>query len=128
MKNQIFNKMEEYGWSLESFEDTYDYHYQSIDSWYEYIVKEDYDFTMQDISKQQFTDFVDFMSDFLRAINDIDENTQTTTQDIMIIDKGLNTQITNDIILLNDRGRIGNETREEMLEEIDSFLGGRYYV
>lgn len=125
MKEKIFDLMEKYGWSLESFEDTYNYHYQSIDSWYEYIVKEDYDFTMEDISKQRFTDFVDFMSDFLRAINDIDKETQTTTQDIMIIDKGLNTQITNDIILLNDRGRVGNETREEMLQEIDSFLGGK---
>ena len=78
MKNKIFEKMREYGWNLgdntsEDFNRVYDYHYDNLDKWYNYISGEDYDYTMQDISKSEFSDFVDFMSDFLRASNDIDK-------------------------------------------------------
>lgn len=72
MKEKIFNKMIEYGWNLEDFNEVYDTHYYNIYAWYEYISGEDYDYTMQDISKSKFESMVDFMSDFLRAINDID--------------------------------------------------------
>lgn len=72
MKEKIFNKMIEYGWSLEDFDKIYNYHYETIEDWYDYIVSQDYDFTMQDISISKFTDFVDFMSDFLRALNDVE--------------------------------------------------------
>lgn len=78
MKDKIFEKMQEYGWNLgdntsEDFNRVYDYHYDNLDKWYNYISGEDYDYTMQDISKSEFSDFVDFMSDFLRALNDIDK-------------------------------------------------------
>lgn len=73
MKEKIFDKMKQYGWTLDDFNETYNYHYWRISDWYDYIVNEDYDFTMQDISKQRFTDMVDFMSDFLRALNEIDK-------------------------------------------------------
>lgn len=72
MKEKIFNKMIEYGWNLEDFNEVYNRHYDNIDCWYEYICSEDYIFSMQDISKQKFSDMIDFMSDFLRAINDLD--------------------------------------------------------
>lgn len=80
MKDKIFNKMKEYGWNLgdntsEDFNKVYDCHYDNLDKWYDYISGNDYDYTMQDISKSDFSDFVDFMSDFLRALNDIDYNT-----------------------------------------------------
>ena len=72
MKEKIFNKMEEYGWNLEDFNEVYNIHYYNIDNWYEYISGEDYDYTMQDISKSKFESMIDFMSDFLRAINDLE--------------------------------------------------------
>lgn len=115
MKEKIFDKMEQYGWSLESFSNVYDIHYNTIDKWYDYIRENDYDFTMQDISKQQFSDFVDFMSDFLRAINDIDKEIIKTYNDTSILDT----------LIMNNGGRIGSKTREEILEEINSFLGGK---
>ena len=73
MKNKIFDKMIEYGWNLEDFNKVYDRHYDNIDCWYEYICSEDYVFSMQDISKQKFSDMIDFMSDFLRALNELDK-------------------------------------------------------
>ena len=72
MKEKIFNKMEEYGWNLEDFNEVYNIHYNNIDSWYEYIRNEYDNYTMQDISKSKFEYMIIFMSDFLRAINDID--------------------------------------------------------
>ena len=76
IKEKIFNKMKEYGWNLEyntnkDFDKVYNYHYNNLDKWYDYISGEDYNYTMQDISKREFSDFVDFMSDFLRAFNEI---------------------------------------------------------
>lgn len=73
MKNKIFDKMIEYGWNLEDFNEVYDTHYYNIDNWYEYISGEDYDYTMQDISKSKFESMIDFMSDFLRALNELDK-------------------------------------------------------
>lgn len=78
IKEKIFNKMKEYGWNLKyntskDFDKVYNYHYNNLDKWYDYISGEDYNYTMQDISKSEFNDFVDFMSDFLRALNDIDK-------------------------------------------------------
>jgi hypothetical protein len=73
MKEKIFNKMIEYGWNLEDFNEVYDIHYYNIDDWYDYISGEDYDYTMQDISKSKFESMIDFMSDFLRALNELDK-------------------------------------------------------
>lgn len=73
MKNKIFDKMIEYGWNLEDFNEVYDTHYYNIEDWYDYISGEDYDYTMQDISKSKFESMIDFMSDFLRALNELDK-------------------------------------------------------
>ena len=73
MKEKIFNKMIEYGWNLEDFNEVYDTHYYNIDDWDDYISGEDYDYTMQDISKSKFESMIDFMSDFLRALNELDK-------------------------------------------------------
>lgn len=73
MKNKIFDKMIEYGWNLEDFNKVYDIHYYNIEDWYDYISGEDYDYTMQDISKSKFESMIDFMSDFLRALNELDK-------------------------------------------------------
>jgi hypothetical protein len=76
MKEKIFNKMIEYGWNLEDFNEVYNTHYYNIDDWYDYISGEDYDYTMQDISKSKFESMIDFMSDFLRALNELDKEMQ----------------------------------------------------
>ena len=73
MKEKIFSKMKEYGWQLEDFNKVYGVHYNNIDDWYDYVVGENYDFSMQSISKSKFESMIDFMSDFLRAINDLDK-------------------------------------------------------
>ena len=82
MKNKIFEKMQEYGWNLgdntdKDFADVYDTHYKFIEGCYDYIADCDMDkpLNMNDISVSGFEDMITFMSDFLRALNDIDYNT-----------------------------------------------------
>ena len=74
IKAEVFKKMKEYGWQLEDFDRVYKIHYDFIDRTYDYISEEDYDFSMQDISKAQFEEMIDFMSDFLRALDEIDKD------------------------------------------------------
>ena len=80
MKEKIYEKMREYGWNLGynkniDFEKVYKIHYSFIENCYDYI--SDYDIneplSLSDIDTQSFEDMITFMSDFLRAINDIDE-------------------------------------------------------
>ena len=76
MKNKIFEKMQEYGWNLgdntdKDFADVYDTHYKFIEGCYDYIANEP--LNMNDISASGFEDMITFMSDFLRALNDIDK-------------------------------------------------------
>ena len=87
MKEQIFERMRRYGWDLgnntdEDFEEIYDYHYDNLQDWYKYISGEDYDYTMQDISKSKFDVFVDFMSDFLKALNEVDKEDKTKAEQV----------------------------------------------
>lgn len=71
MKKKIFNKMKDYGWSLEDFDEVYDYHYDFIDKLYERNKDNDtVDFDY--ISHGVVWDTICFMSDFLRAINDLE--------------------------------------------------------
>ena len=72
IKAEVFKKMEQYGWNLEDFNSVYDIHYDFIDKTYDYIREEDYNFSMQDISKSSFEQMIDFMSDFLRAFDEVD--------------------------------------------------------
>lgn len=78
IKAEIYKKMIQYGWNLgdnnelEDFDRVYDIHYDFIDRTYDYISGEDYDFSMQDISKGNFEQMIDFMSDFLRALDEVD--------------------------------------------------------
>lgn len=77
IKEKIYEKMMNYGWNLgdnelKDFDSVYDIHYDFIDRTYDYISGEDYDFSMQDISKGNFEQMIDFMSDFLRALDEVD--------------------------------------------------------
>lgn len=85
MKEQIFERMIRYGWNLgdntyKDFSEIFDYHYNNLQNWYEYISGEDYKYTMQDISQSKFNVFVDFMSDFLRAFNEVDKEDKTKVE------------------------------------------------
>lgn len=72
MKEKIFDKMIEYGWCLEDFDEVYNYHYDFIDKLYERNKDNDtIDFDY--ISHGVAWDTICFMSDFLRAINDLDK-------------------------------------------------------
>lgn len=78
VKEKIYEKMIKYGWNLgdnnelKDFDEVYDIHYDFIDRTYDYISEENYDFSMQDISKCDFEQMIDFMSDFLRALDEVD--------------------------------------------------------
>lgn len=79
MKNKIFEKMREYGWNLgdntnEDFENVYNTHYNFIEGCYDYIADCDMNepLNMNDISASGFEDMICFMSDFLRALNELD--------------------------------------------------------
>ena len=84
MKNKIFEKMQEYGWNLgdntdKDFADVYDTHCKFIEGCYDYIADCDMNepLNMNDISASGFEDMITFMSDFLRALNDIDKPKKT---------------------------------------------------
>ena len=79
MKNKIFEKMQEYGWNLydntnKDFERIYNTHYNFIDSCYDYIsnCNMNESLNMNNISASDFEDMIVFMSDFLRALNEVD--------------------------------------------------------
>lgn len=80
IKERIFKKMQEYGWNLgdntnEDFNAVYNIHKDFLDSCYEYKCEVENNgeiLNMNDISVSSFEDMLDFMSDFLRAINDIE--------------------------------------------------------
>ena len=80
LREKIFEKMREYGWNLgdntnKDFADVYDTHYKFIEGCYDYIADCDMNepLNMNDISVSGFEDMITFMSDFLRALNDIDK-------------------------------------------------------
>lgn len=78
MKNKVYEKMREYGWNLndntnKDFENVYKIHYDFIEKCYDYSVENDDNIDITKLGKQDFVDMIIFMSDFLRAINDIDD-------------------------------------------------------
>lgn len=80
MKEKVFEKMREYGWNLgnntdEDFKEVYNIHYNFIEGCYDYIVDNDInkELDFNSLNKQEMEDMITFMSDFLRAINDIDD-------------------------------------------------------
>ena len=81
IKEKIFEKMQEYGWNLgnntyKDFADVYDIHYGFIDSLYDYFREQEEigkSIDLNDISKEGLFETIVFMSDFLRALNDIDK-------------------------------------------------------
>lgn len=79
MKERIFERMKEYGWNLEDFNKTYNEHYYYAQDLYDYFVKtEDINESrnLKDINEQKLYDMVGFVSDFLRALNEINETDQ----------------------------------------------------
>lgn len=80
MKEKIFRQMRKYGWNLgdnsnRDFENVYNEHYNFIQSLYDYFVETDeinISRNLNNINEQMLYDMIGFISDFLRAINDID--------------------------------------------------------
>lgn len=82
MKDKIFEQMIRYGWNLgnntiDDFENVYRKHYNFIQSLYDYFVEtEDINSSrnLNNIDEQQLYDMISFMSDFLRAFNETNDN------------------------------------------------------
>lgn len=85
MKEKIFKKMIEYGWNLNDWFEIYDGHYEFINILYGKLTdneeKGKNKFKIGDIDEQDLLDFTTFMSDFLRALNDVDNEEKTTIND-----------------------------------------------
>ena len=81
VKKEVFEKMIQYGWNLgdnelEDFDNVYDIHKTFLDKCYDYKceVEEDNEIlNMNDISVSSFEDMLDFMTDFLRALDEVDK-------------------------------------------------------
>lgn len=81
MKDKIFNKMMHYGWNLgdnklEDFNNVYNIHKDFLDKCYDYkceVEENDEVLNMNNISVSSFEDMLDFMSDFLRALDEVDK-------------------------------------------------------
>ena len=81
IKEKVFEKMREYGWNLgdntdKDFADVYNIHYIFIDSLYGYFREQEEigkSIDLNDISEEGLFETIVFMSDFLRALNDIDK-------------------------------------------------------
>lgn len=122
MINKIFEQMRKYGWNLKDnsnkdFEDVYNTHYDFIQSLYNYFVETDepnVSRDLNDINEQNLQDMISFISDFLRALNDIDYNTNIKLNLISHYLKSRNIsndQIGQDILTII-------ENNEEKLEEL----------
>ena len=88
MKEKIYEKMKEYGWNLgyntnQDFEEVYKIHYNFIEGCYDYL-SENNNVNLNDISEISFQDMITFMSDFLRAINDIDDTKKIGDSEIRL--------------------------------------------
>lgn len=92
MKNKIFDKMMEYGWNLggneyRDFEKVCKWHLAFIDNTYNNL--ENKGKSINSIDEDDLKDMCSFMSDFLRALNEIDSETKTLTHE----DKTLGTLV-----------------------------------
>ena len=81
IKEKVFNKMIQYGWNLadnelEDFNNVYNIHKNFLDSCYDFkckVEEENEILNMNDISVSSFEDMLDFMTDFLRAFEEVDK-------------------------------------------------------
>lgn len=81
VKEKIFDKMIQYGWNLgfnkmEDFSNVYNIHKNFLDSCYDFkceVAENDEILNMNDISVLSFEDMLDFMTDFLRALDEVDK-------------------------------------------------------
>lgn len=81
VKEEVFNKMIQYGWNLgdnklEDFNNVYNIHKDFLDSCYDFkceVAENDEILNMNDISVSSFEDMLDFMTDFLRALDEVDK-------------------------------------------------------
>lgn len=127
MKEKIYNKMIEYGWNLgdnnyEDFDKVYELHNKRINKEWEKLEEIVCNGNELTLEQDKELETLQFMTDFLRAIDDLNKDSRVPYEEVMIIDNGMNSQITQDIILLNDKNLIGNENIYELKEQIDFFV------
>lgn len=131
MKDKVFNKMREYGWNLgdntdKEFSRVYNWHYDFIDKLFDNFCQCDTDLIPYDkieINRQELCDMITFMSDFLRALNDVDYNTNIKLDLISHYIKSRNIssdQIGQDILTIIENDEEGlEELKENNTKQID---------
>ena len=131
MKTQIFEIMRKYGWNLgdnsnESFEEIYNKHHDFIQGLYDYFVEtDDIDVSrnLNDINEQNLYDTISFISDFLRALNDINYSNNIKLDLIGSLIKNRNIsseQIGQDILGIINRDESSlEELADRTLEQIE---------
>ena len=81
VKEEVFNKMIQYGWNLEDnkledFNNVYNIHKDFLNSCYNFkceVEENNEILNMNNISVSSFEDMLDFMTDFLRAFEEVDK-------------------------------------------------------
>lgn len=84
IKEKVFSRMEDYGWHLENWQDVYEIHCDFMEGLYDYFVDHDIDteINLNDIDQQSLYDMTAFMSDFLRAFDEIDMEMSNNEREI----------------------------------------------
>lgn len=139
MKDKIFEQMIRYGWNLgnntiDDFENAYRTHYDFIQSLYDYLVEtEDINSSrnLNNIDEQQLYDMISFMSDFLRAFNETNDNSSKKLN--IIHDYVKNRNISNeqtgkDILSIIEDDEEGLEDLEDNIKKEIEYLKNKMEV
>lgn len=139
MKDKIFEQMMRYGWNLgnntvNDFENVYRKHYNFIQSLYDYFVEtEDINSgrNLNDIDEQQLYDMISFMSDFLRAFNETNDNSSKKLNIIHDYVKNrniVNEQTGKDILSIIEDDEEGLEDLEDNIKKEIEYLKNKMEV
>lgn len=139
MKDKIFEQMMRYGWNLgnntvNDFENAYRIHYNFIQSLYDYFVEtEDINSSrnLNDIDEQQLYDTISFMSDFLRAFNETNDNSSKKLNIIHDYVKNrniANEQTGKDILSIIEDDEEGLEDLEDNIKKEIEYLKNKMEV
>ena len=139
MKDKIFEQMIRYGWNLgnntiDDFENVYRKHYNFIQSLYDYFVEtEDINSgrNLNDIDEQQLYDMISFMSDFLRAFNETNDNSSKKLNIIHNYARNRNIvseQTAKDILSIIEDDEEGLEDLEDNIKKEIEYLKNKMEV
>ena len=117
MKNKIFNKMKEYGWNLEDFNEVYNIHERRLNNEFDYMRELD-NFT--DMGQELRFETLCFITDFLRAINDLESEKSNDIKERLaskVID-----YLTTDKEIINKTINYLIQEKQRLNEEIDDII------